>query len=148
MSFLLIAVCLCMIIPSKMKKGVISLAEDVQQVCLIADENLEQENVESVICGDMIFNYCTLDIAKKSINELTNIKGIQFEFKEKTEEDLLKMFKANKVLEEEVDGMSIKYCFTPYYDKYVLLEEKKINLQLAFKEGKIVAGFPLILTGY
>ena len=147
--FLLVGICLSIVIPSKYKEGVLSLVEDANRVCFVSSEKLEVEEVESVFSGDLVFNYCSLGKAKELIGEVqSNLEGIHFEFEEKSEAEILSVFKGEKVYEEVVDGIRIVYCFSPYYQKCITLNGEKVNMQIAFKDSELIVGFPLILTGY
>ena len=125
------------------------MVEDANRVCFVSSEKLEVEEVDSVFCGDLVFNYCSLEAAKIFVKETAmNFDGVQFEFEKKSESEILDMFKGEKLFEEEIDGIRLVYCFSPYYDKYVVLNHEKVNMQLAYKDERLIVGFPLILTGY
>ena len=53
-----------------------------------------------------------------------------------------------KQQQQEFEDFKIYYRYTPYEQDCVYIENKKVNLQIVFKSNEIVAGLPLILTGY
>ena len=61
---------------------------------------------------------------------------------------LLDILKFEECSCSKLEGL-IVYCgYTPYAKKHVVLEGEKVNVQIAVKDDKLIAGFPMILTGY
>lgn len=120
-----------------------------EQVCVVDDEDLSDLlEAESVHCGDLIFNYCTLQKAKENFEKIKNFDAIQLYFTSTAQDEVLKALKASITSEEFVDGLKIVNAYTPYFSKSVFVKSKKVNLQIASKDGLVVAGFPMLLTGY
>ena len=63
-------------------------------------------------------------------------------------EEILNILKATVVQENEIENLRLIYAYSPYYQDSVMVDGKKVNLQLAFDGGNLIAGFPLILTGF
>lgn len=63
-------------------------------------------------------------------------------------EEILNILKATVVQENEIENLRLIYAYSPYYQDSVMVDGKKVNLQLAFDGDNLIAGFPLILTGF
>ena len=60
----------------------------------------------------------------------------------------LDMYK-NKIEKfESFDGYDIYYCYDSSLSRYINLEDKKVNIQIAIKNNQIDIGYPLILNGF
>ena len=97
--------------------------------------------------GDVDFVYLGGDEAKEAVKK-TKVEGLEFYISALTKDEILKLLKATVLSESVVEGMKITYAYSPYYQNSVTLDGKKVNLQIAERDGEIIAGFPLILTGY
>lgn len=143
--FLLILSCLCSTIFVKFWKNPIYDMSGVERACLICDEKFDDMDV--VECGETFFNYCTYSQALEKING-NSVKGFQLYFNNKSPEWLFEVLSVEVIKKEEIEDIVIYTGFTPYWQTYVFVEEKKANIQIAVKNGNIVTGFPAILTGY
>ena len=61
---------------------------------------------------------------------------------------LMKDFQARVVFEETADGVRSVYCYSPKIRGYKRIGGKKINLHIAYADGRTVAGTPIIFGGY
>lgn len=120
--------------------------DSITKVCFVVDEN-EEVSGETVECGRKKFVYMNLEEARK---EVENIKfdAVQFYFDKDVLNDVLEEMKAEKVSSQKVQGANVEYYYSPYFQDSVLIEGKKVNMQIALKDGEVIAGLPLILTGY
>ena len=150
--FVLILSCFCLTFSLKKQTNPLFSFDGVDKVCLISSLNFQEKNIEdmqTVVCGDVYFNYCSLSVAKNNLDVLNkNIKGIQFYLSDVGIEDIIARVNGQIVETSQVGDLKIYYAYSPYYDDCVFVNDKKINMQIAEKEEKIVVGFPLILTGY
>lgn len=48
----------------------------------------------------------------------------------------------------ENENLEIFYCFVENVNNHVIVDGKKVNLQICLSNGKTILGFPLISTGY
>lgn len=118
--------------------------EKVISVCLVVDSDaLDGENV--VECGNKDFVYMSKE---EGMKVKCKTYALQFYLQDVTLGELLNLLKATVVSYQEFEGLEIYYCYTPYEQDCVFLENKKVNLQIVFKNGEVVLGMPLILTGY
>lgn len=147
--FMLIIGCLVSTFHFKSQTSPILSLKNIENVCFVNDKKFEYADIQNIESGNLVYNYCSLSTARKYLNELQkDCKGIQLYFDSLDFKEILKTLKAEIISQSEIEGIKILYCFTPYYDQAIFQDGKKINLQIALKEGKMIAGFPLILTGY
>lgn len=146
--FIMLLICLCVTFAFKNVKNPLWNMVGVDRVCLISSENYEKSlDVEAVNCGDLVFNFCTLEVARENISNI-DLKGLEFYFSNIPINDVLKNLKADIVSEELVNSIYIINAYTPYFSQNVFVKNKKVNVQLAVSEGRLIAGFPMILTGF
>ncbi len=123
--------------------------EGVEKVCFISNTEIDSECVDSVYCGDLVFNYCSLEDAWQNLSEFSqNIQGLQFYIVDVSVEDILSVLKASVVEEFEQEGLYVVTAYTPYYQDCVYVNGVKVNVQIASNDEGVIAGFPMILTGY
>lgn len=148
--FIMILCCLASTAVFKIDKNVLFELQGIDKVCFVSDEKVDLQGVETVVCGSQYFNFCSLSTAKNNLNKFTsNYQGVQFYFEDKDFEELKKEIKFQEITRMETDNLVIYCGYTPYYQDCVYVENKKVNVQIAVsEENKIVAGFPVILTGY
>jgi len=121
---------------------------EIEKVCFVSNEKFEKEQFDSVQCGDYIFNFCDASVAKQKFKELKNVKSVQFYYKNITVEQLFLKLDVDVVSENALENLVVYNCYTPYFDDFIYLENKKVNMQVVTSNGFIVAGFPVIMTGY
>lgn len=102
---------------------------------------------EVINCGNKDFVYYSKEDALEKINN-SKIYAKQFYFDDVNLKEILSVLNADIVSTQEFEDLKIYYCYTPYEQDCVYIENKKVNLQIVFKSNEIVAGLPLILTGY
>lgn len=118
----------------------------INKVCFVSDEKFG--NFDVMNCGDKYFNFCSLEEAKKNLDKIKNSSAIQLYFDQKNLKDFLKEIKCEDFQKNYADGFVILYGWSPYFDKFVYVDNKKINVEIALKDDKMIAGFPAILTGF
>lgn len=50
--------------------------------------------------------------------------------------------------QQNLGDMEIIYGYTDKFGDFTFVDNKKINVQIAVRQGDVVAGFPLIMTGF
>ena len=148
--FVMILCCLASTAVFKIEKNVLFELQGINRVCFVSDEKFDSESVEVVVSGSQFFNYCSLTTAKENLKEFANkSQGVQLYFENKDLEVLKKELKFQEVTQIKIENLTIYCGYTPFYQNCVYVENKKVNVQIAISdENKIVAGFPVILTGY
>lgn len=96
-------------------------------------------------------------ITTVSSNELNKVKnstkgiiGISHTFNGSKEciQDYLKVFDAEMVKEQTIDGVIIVYAYSSRIKDNVTVGDNKINIQIAVNRGKVTIGSPLIIGSY
>lgn len=119
---------------------------DFFQVCIISDQVLPEEDFLKVLrSGDQFYYYSN---EKDVYKEFSDIKGVVLYFENYSLQALANDFCLQYFAGENVDGKSVYYGFTPYFDKSIQLNSKRINVQIVLDGEQIIAGFPAILTGF
>lgn len=141
--FILVSITLTMFV--KDKQNPLFKCENVYQVCMVVDNG---KLVGEVLkCGNKDFVYLSKEDAFKSIGKCQTY-AVQFYLEDMDFSKILKILKANIISSQQVSGYEIYYCYTPYEKDCVYLKNKKVNLQVVLKDNEVIAGMPLILTGY
>lgn len=122
-----------------------TLAETYKVCLIVKDDGLNEGEIIS--CGDVDFVYCTKEEGLNMVKKVP-VTGLEFYLKNVSADEILKILKATIIEESEVQEIRLIYAYSPFYQDAVIVDGKKVNLQLAFKGNEVIAGFPLILTGY
>ena len=142
--FLLVVSCLCC--PFILgEKCVFSLPE-IDYVCFVSEEEIDGA-YDKVFSGNKIFSYCTLEEAKK-VYLSQKIDAVELFFEKFDLKTIEKKLDLQVVSIEEFEGLKVILGYTPCYKDCVYVDGKKVNVQLAVYDDKMIAGFPMILTGY
>lgn len=146
--FLLIVSTLFSTLSFKVDKNPL-LAYEIAKMCIVGDFETEAEDVEIVPSGDLYFNFFKSEFENFYKKYSDNAEAVQFYF---LNADLGQMFYDLKfeIIEESKVGDMQVYCgYSPFFQKSYFLDGKKCNLQFAcYKNGEVVIGFPIILTGF
>ena len=145
--FVLILACFCSVALFKTESNPLFSCKNVEKVCFISSNEIEE--AQSVKCGDKVFNYCTLQQANEMMSDLkSELDGIEFYIKDITFERLCEILKAEVVSQSKIGELNVFCCYTPYQQNCVVINGKKINVQIAVYEDMVLAGFPMLLTGF
>ncbi len=147
--FVFLILCLVMTNLGKLQRNPLFAIDGVEKVCFISGDSFDAYGVETVKCGELAFNFCSVETARKNLRNFNkNLLGIQFYFSNVQKDDILKSLKSEIVCEEAINKLKVLNCYTPYYQDCIYINGKKVNMQIALSEENIVAGFPVLLTGY
>ena len=80
-------------------------------------------------------------------SEVNKAEGIIIVFDEECDV-VLNSLDADIIKRERVEEIEILYCYTPLFSDFIFLEGKQVNVQIIERQNQIVAGFPLILSGF
>lgn len=143
-SFLLIVSCLCS--PFVLDtKSLFSLSE-IDDVCFVSNGKIEG-SYDVVYSGDKVFSYFTPNEAKKvDLNQ--KIDAVELFFEDFNLESIKKHLNLQIISEEKYGDINVILGYTTLFKDCVYVEGKKVNVQLAVYDDKLIAGFPMILTGY
>lgn len=129
------------------KAEAIFMASGVDRVCFVSSTKYDGD-FETVQCGDKFFNYCTSEQARENAALVKKADAVQFYAEQDKLENLLRQIHFQELYNETVEGIEICYGYSPCYSSAVLLEGKKVNVQVAKVDGQVIVGFPMIMTGY
>ena len=128
-----------------LSKGVF-VTEGIEKVCFVSGR--QYDDFESIKCGEKFFNYCSYEKAKENLNLVKECDAVQFYADEANLDDVLSKIHFQKLYSETIEGIEICYGYSPNFQTSILLDGKKVNVQIAEKDRQVVIGFPMILTGY
>lgn len=115
--------------------------DGIEKICIVTDEEVEE--FDSLKTAS--YNYVLFD----SSEEANRVKPKGIVLYLNTQLDKLKQqLKLIVDRTEKINDMEITYGFTPQYDGFILSNNKRINTQIVVQGDKIIAGFPMILTGF
>lgn len=95
--------------------------------------------------GDIIVS-APSTLSRYLFDGLKNIKGVVFKF-EGSFETLRGNFNL-KYFSDNQNGKKHYYAFSNSFDRFVFVNGKKVNMHIVEDQGKLVVGFPIILTSY
>ena len=61
---------------------------------------------------------------------------------------IMKKYRAERVFEECVCGVTSYYCYTPQWTGGIVVGGRTVNLHIAVGEGRVTVGTPIIFDGY
>ena len=122
-----------------------TLAETYKVCLIVKGDSLKKGEITS--CGDVDFVYLTKEEGLDAVKKIP-VEGLEFYLNGVSSDEVLKILEATVIEQSEVQGIRLIYAYSPFYQDAVIIDGKKVNLQLAFDGNNIIAGFPLILTGY
>ena len=131
-------------IPKEDNKEIFSLS-GISQACLVTTDNFESEN--SLTTLDYTYVYAGKDEAFELYKQI-NPKAVILFFQNLKPDDLMKSLNMLVLKEEYINDCKIIYGYTSKYNNFRLIENKRVNVQIACKNNEIIAGFPLILSGF
>ena len=110
----------------------------------IKSAHIIQNGVFEIVCCD--FKNATS--VKKQLNSILG-ESVRINVKSDNQKNLvIKNFAKNIVSEEIVDDYTILNCYDSKLPRYVLVDGKKVNIQIAISKNFIDVGYPLILNGF
>ncbi len=94
-------------------------------------------------------NYYTFQNDACEFDKIKNYEGAVFYFSKETSFNFFEdICSCTFTRASKIENMNVYYGFCTDFSKFVLHENKKVNVQLAEREEGWVLGFPLILTGF
>ena len=116
-----------------------------------AKQPSQKINADVINCGAACIVSCSANQAKEIKSKLQDIQGESIRIRNYTSDLLTKImldYFDFIVKQESVDNMTIYYFYDSKLPKFVNIDGKKINLQMAISQSEINIGYPLILNGY
>ena len=102
---------------------------------------------EHTLCGNMVIFSLTKQEFFESKDSL-NYFSMSIESEESDAESLLNAVVAVIKFEQHLDNLHIYYAYSEKLGKAVVIDGQRVNLQIAVRGGKLIAGSPLIVGSY
>lgn len=91
---------------------------------------------------------CVFTYDKDVIKVLSEAGYSRFSIKTESGEVVLNQLFARLVYKEEVNGDTVLYYYSPILERYIYLNEKKVNLQVVTSDEITTIGYPMIDIGF
>lgn len=150
---LLCAVVLCFVCVNKRDKTIFEhqfLSQNVAY-CLYTNDNIKiDDDITITDNGASKMIVCDPQKVTKIKNELSNIYGESVTIYNANDADMAYINKIckTKIFQETFDNLIIFYCYDARLSKFVTIDGKKINMQVAISNDNITIGYPIILGEY
>lgn len=147
--FLLLLSCL-LILPNKTPVFAVSVDKNAEYCFYTKNLSQSIENAKITQNGTMSIISCNARDVEKIKPQLVDIEGESICFLGTKNDALnfLGQYNHKVVFSEIVDDIVVIYAYSPQIDNYVFVNNEKVNLQLAFNNGKITVGTPMILGSF
>ena len=123
--------------------------EKIYKVCIVTNSQIANADCEDVIkSGNQFYYTGSKDEIKNIYRNLHKVDGIILYFQNSNVKELIDFYKIESYQSGDVDNLSMYYGYSPYYKDYNIINNKKINVQIAIGVQEIIVGFPAILTGF
>lgn len=128
----------------------ISLPNNESQAFIyIASNNSEDYDEDLVVNSLGLSIYKTsLNTMKEDVKKRENFKGVAVIYEDLDLYDALNSLKAKLVDCDTVDGITIYYAYSKYIKTSIERNNKKINVQIACKNGKTKIGIPMLYGSF
>lgn len=113
--------------------------------------NFEIKNAQIVSNGNASIVVCDAKESKNVKSQLTNIYGESVRISNYSQNTLMQIFDkySSKVLKTEtIDNYDIYLGYDDRMTSFVIVDDNKINFQIAITRDEINIGYPLILNGF
>lgn len=123
--------------------------DSIEKVCFVKTEEEVGISYENIKCGDKVFVSCSASVAKENLDKLlNNSAGIEFYLSGFSAQKLISETKFEEISRQNIGDLLVLTGYAPIYQDCVYIQNKKVNMQIAIRDEKIVVGFPMILTGF
>ena len=121
-----------------------------ENIKIYFSEDIEMENLQTFKNGVGCYIVVNRNLANKFIEEEC-LDGITFESK-LSAEDILKNLNAKIVSVQDIqinkENKTIFYAFSDYFSKFLIINGKKVNLQIVCENENCLVGHPLLMGSY
>ncbi|MEG1509395.1 MAG: YwmB family TATA-box binding protein [Clostridia bacterium] len=148
--FLLIVLVAVILLFTYLPTSVATIAEDYCDCVLVYTKKPIKNNFAT---SKDIGGLCILEVENcevKNILKKEAVLGISFSFdgNDCTYKDVINRMCKEVKFEQNFQGISTVYGYTPNWEQTVNIDNEEVNIQIAFNNGKITVGCPLILGSY
>ncbi len=143
--FVILSAGVCIAVP---KADVFGMANAKSYTLILNVEEAKAENLTFTQNGqDAIFSTADKSQAHQLYKKY-NPKCAILTFDKGEYNNILNYLKIDAKSTQKVENMQILCAYTSIYPEYRVVENKKVNVQMAIKEEEIICGFPMIMTGF
>ena len=80
--------------------------------------------------------------------DLSSAEGVIIVFNDNNVSDVCQRLNLSIVKKEFIDDMEIVYGYTSLFSDHIYVDGKQSNVQIVQKQSEVIAGFPIILSGF
>ncbi len=121
---------------------------NINSVCFVADYSaVKDKNLDFVECGNDAIVFSNIEDAREIYYDLEP-KCTVLSLQNTSLDQIKDLLKINYSFNQDLEGLTITYGYTPSFDKFQYVDGKKINVQIVEKSDEMLIGFPIIMTGY
>ena len=121
---------------------------NINSVCFVADYSaVKDKNLDFVECGNDVIVFSNIEDAREIYYDLEP-KCTVLSLQNTSLYQIKDLLKINYSFNQDLEGLTITYGYTPSFDKFQYVDGKKINVQIVEKSDEMLIGFPIIMTGY
>lgn len=93
---------------------------------------------------------CSLCDYKETLSECSGVDGLSVTFCGAFEDvtEIVSRLRATEVSRQQLDGLTVICYYSPKIRNRVSIGGKTVNVQIAYRDGTITVGYPLILGSY
>lgn len=109
-----------------------------------------QTSCDSISTGLGYQVTCSVAEFKQTVSSCNQIDGVSVSFSGTADDvdAILARLQATAVSVQQLDGLYVACCVSNRLQGGVTLDGKRVNLQIAYSDGTITVGYPLILGSY
>lgn len=146
LAFLLLIFCVCLCSTANSSFEKILFLSAGGEVSFYLENYQEIEGCETIKNGAGCVIKTDVENAKKINKKINNCSGFSIEFYSENISDFLNEINIIKI--EKISDLTIYYGYFNGLINSINIENKKINIQIAINNEKIVIGSPIILGDY
>lgn len=151
-SFCLIIACVVLLPNKSLAFSNANISDDARYIFHVIDIPQEVKNLEVEIIqnGNEYIVKCNKDIAKEIKPKFTQVLGesVTFECSKQNALKLISEMKCNLIELENINGLYTYYGYSNNIDNYTYVNNQKVNVELAYSNGRVTIGSPIILGDY
>lgn len=93
---------------------------------------------------------CSLCNYKETLAECSGVDGVSVTFCGSYDDvtEIVSRLRANEISRQQLDGLTVICYYSPKIRNRVSIGGKTVNIQIAYRDGTITVGYPLILGSY
>lgn len=139
-----------LVLPNKNPVFAVSKDKNAKYCFYTTNSSQTIKNAKITKNGSMTIITCDSNDVYKIKPQLVDVQGESLSFLGTKNDALnyLNNFNHNVVLSEIIENIVVIYAYCPQIENYVYVNNEKVNIQLAFNDGKITVGTPMILGSF